>query len=75
MGDYFTIFAYKIFNINVESLKIVAKMLNMNKITKQILKMKFFENFGQNLANFDKKCHFLQKMWFIQNYILRYDLT
>ena len=28
---------------------------------KKILKLKFFENFGQNWANFDKKCHFLQK--------------
>ena len=28
---------------------------------KKILKMKLFENFGQNWANFDKKMPFLQK--------------
>ena len=27
----------------------------------KILKIKFFENFGQNWPHFDKKCHFLQK--------------
>ena len=47
-GDFFTIFAYKIFNIDVESTKIVSKMEIMDRITKKILKMKFFENFGQN---------------------------
>ena len=47
-GDFFTIFAYKIFNIDVESTKIVSKMEIMDRITKKILKMKIFENFGQN---------------------------
>ena len=28
---------------------------------KKVLKVTFFENFGQNWANFDKTCHFLQK--------------
>ena len=28
---------------------------------KKILKMKLFENFGQNWANFDKKLHFLER--------------
>ena len=60
-GDFFTIFAYKIFNIDVENTKIVTKMQTMDIITKKILKLKIFENFGQNWANFDKKCHFLQK--------------
>ena len=60
-GNFFTIFAYKIVNIDVESTKIVTKMQTMNRITKKILKMKDFENFGQNWANFDKKCPFLQK--------------
>ena len=36
-GDFFTIFAYKIVNINVESIKIVKKMENMNRITKKNL--------------------------------------
>ena len=58
---FFTIFANKIFNIDVESTKIVSKMETMDRITKKILKMKIFENFGQNWPNFDKKCHFLQK--------------
>jgi len=49
--DSFTIFAYKIVNIDVESTKIVTKMQTMNKITKKILRMKIFENFGQNWAN------------------------
>ena len=47
-GDFFTIFAYKIFNIDVESTKIVSKMETMDRIIKKILKMKIFENFGQN---------------------------
>ena len=47
-GDFFTIFAYTIFNIDVESTKIVSKMKTMDRIRKKILKMKFFENFGQN---------------------------
>ena len=59
--DFSTTFAYKIVNIDVESTKIVTKMQTMKRITKKILKMKNFENFGQNWANFDKKCPFLQK--------------
>ena len=31
--------------------------------------MKFFENFGQNWANFDRKCPFFKKKRFIQNHI------
>ena len=61
IGDFFPIFAYEIVNIDVESTKIVTKMQIMNRITQKILKMKNFENFGQNWANFDKKCPFLQK--------------
>ena len=34
-GDFFTIFAYKIVNIDVESTKIVTKMQTMNRITKK----------------------------------------
>ena len=37
--------------------------------------MKIFENFGQNWANFYKKCPFFTKMRFIQNHILRYNLS
>ena len=33
--DFFTIFAYKIFNIDVESTKIVSKMEIMDRITKK----------------------------------------
>ena len=58
--DFFTIFVYKIVNIDVESTKIVTKMQAMDRITKKILKMKIFGNFGQLWANFAKKCHFLQ---------------
>ena len=47
-GDFVTIFAYKIFNIDVESTKIVSKMEIMDRITKRILKIKFFENFGHD---------------------------
>ena len=47
-GDFFTIFAYKIFNIDVESTKIVSKMETMDRITKKILKIKYVENFCQN---------------------------
>ena len=47
-GDYFTINAYKISNNDVESTKIVSKIETMDRITIKILKIKFFENFGQN---------------------------
>ena len=55
-SDFFTIFPYKIVNIEIESTKIVSKMQTINRITKKILKIKIFENFCQNWANFDKKC-------------------
>ena len=34
-GAFFTIFAYKIFNIDVESTKIVSKMETMDRIAKK----------------------------------------
>ena len=34
-GDFFTIFANEIFNIDVESTKIVSKMETMDRITKK----------------------------------------
>ena len=46
--DFCTIFAYKIFNIEVESTKIGSKIETIDRITKKILKMKIFETFGQN---------------------------
>ena len=49
-------------------------MQTMNRITKQILKMKFFENLSQNMVNFDKK-YIFTKMRFIQNNIFRYNLS
>ena len=61
-GDFFTLFAYKNVNIDVESPKIVKKMQTMNRITKKFLKMKIFENFGHNWTNFDKKYLFFTKM-------------
>ena len=64
-GDFFTIFAYKIVNIDVETTKIVSKMQTMNRITTKILKMKNVESFGQNLAKFDKKKPFFTKLRFI----------
>ena len=33
-GDFFTIFAYKIFNIDVENTKIVSKIETIDRITK-----------------------------------------
>ena len=45
VSDFFTIFANKIFNIDVESIKIITKMQNMDRTTKKILED---ENFGQN---------------------------
>ena len=47
-GEFFIIFAYKIFNVDVESIKIVSKMDIMDRITKKILKIKIFEKFVQN---------------------------
>ena len=46
-GDFSIIFANKVFNIDVESTKIVTKMQTMERITEKILKMKIFENFGK----------------------------
>ena len=46
-GDFSTIFAHKIFNIDVACTNIVTKMQTMDRIAKKILKMNFFENFGQ----------------------------
>ena len=62
-GDFFTIFAYKILNIDVECTKIVTKMQSMARITKKISKIEKFENFGQSWANIDKMCHFLQRCY------------
>ena len=41
-GDFFTSFAYKIFDIDVESTKIVSKMETMNRISKKNFKINFF---------------------------------
>ena len=41
-GDFFTIFAYKIFNIDVENTKIVTKMQTMNMVTKKNLEVENF---------------------------------
>ena len=38
-GDFFTVFAYKFFNIDVESTKIVSKMETMDRITKKIFEI------------------------------------
>ena len=54
-GDFLTIFAYKIFNIDVENTKSVTKMQTMDIIAKKSWSWNFFEIFGQNWANFDKK--------------------
>ena len=50
-GDFF---AYKIFNIDAESTKIVTNMQTMDIITKKNLEVENFENIGQNWTNFDK---------------------
>ena len=60
-GDFFTIFAYKSFNIDVENTKIVSEMLTMDIIAEKCLEVENFENIGENWINFDKKCHFIQK--------------
>ena len=41
--DFFTIFAYEIVNIDVESTKIVTKMQTMNRITKKSWRWKFLK--------------------------------
>ena len=50
-GVFFTIFAYKIFNIDVESTKIVSKMEIMDRITKKNVKNDIF---CRNLPNLKK---------------------
>ena len=52
LGDFFTIFAYKIFNIDFETTKIVTKMHIMGRITKAIIDMKIFEIFLSKLGKF-----------------------
>ena len=42
-GDFFTISAYQIFNIDVESTNIVLKMPAMSRIRTNIIEIKFFE--------------------------------
>ena len=49
-GDFFTIFAYKIFNSDVESTKINSKIEIMDRITKKILKMKILVTIDQILT-------------------------
>ena len=63
--DFFTIFAYKTFNIDVENTKIVTKMQTMDIITTKFLKLKFFENFGKNWANFNKNAIFYKNAIYI----------
>ena len=46
--DFFTIFVFKIFNINVESIKIVKELQNMDETTKRKIEGENFENLGQN---------------------------
>ena len=58
---FFTIFAYKIFNIDVENTKIATKMQTMDIITKKILKLKFFWKCLPKLVKFRQKMPFLQK--------------
>ena len=55
--------------------KTVTKMQTMNRITKKILKMKNFKNFCENCANIGIKIPLFTKMRFIQNHILRYNLS
>ena len=50
MGDFLTIFAYKFFNIDVETTKIITKMQIMGRITKKFIDMKIFVKIGQNLT-------------------------
>ena len=45
LADFFTIFAYEIFIIDVETIKIVTKIQTMSRIAK---KNHRYENFGQN---------------------------
>ena len=71
-GDFLTIFACKIFNIDVESTKVVLKIQAMDRITKKYWKIIFFWKFWSKLGKLVKNCNFLQKC--IQNYILHYNL-
>ena len=65
-GDFFTIFAYKIFNIDVESTNILSKMKIMDRIIKQILKMNIFESFGRSGPNFDKNAIFYKNAIYLR---------
>ena len=67
-GDFFTIFAYIIFNIDVENIKIVTKMQTMDTITKKILKIKISENFGQNWQILTKNAIFYKNVIYSKLY-------
>ena len=67
-GDFFTIFAYKIFNIDVENTKIANKMQTIDIIPKKILKL---AKIGQIST---KNVIFLQK-YDIFKITLRYNLS
>ena len=57
-----TIFACKIFNIDVESTKVVLKIQTMDRITKKSWKINLFENFGQHWSNSSKNAIFYKNV-------------
>ena len=62
-GNFFTIFAFKIINIDVGSIKIISKMQTMNGITRKSWRWKFYK-FWTKFGKFQLKMHCLTKMWF-----------
>ena len=69
----FTIFAYRIVNINVESTKNVTKMRTMNRITKKIFEDEKFLKILLKLGKFRQKIPFCTKMRFTKTHILQYN--
>ena len=60
-GDFLSIFACKIFNIDIESTKVVLKIQTMDRIKKKSWQIIFFENFGKNWAISSQNAIVLQK--------------
>ena len=73
-GDFFTIFAYKISNIVVESTKIATKVHTMYRITKEYWRWIFLKILVK-IRPISTKMTFFTKVRFNQNHIFCYILS
>ena len=69
-----TTFANKIFNVDVDGSKNITKVKTIDRITKNLDDENFWK-FWSKLGKFRQKMPFFTKLRFIQNHILRYNLS